>query len=91
MKYFMVIFPTSKFKKAYKCLPKQIKERAKEKEKIFREDPFNPQLETHRLHGKYKDYWAFSVGKSYRIMFQFLGATRNKVAFINIGTHSIYK
>lgn len=87
----MDICLTSKFKKAYKHLPKQIKERAKEKEKIFRENPFSPILETHRLHGKYKDYWAFSIDKFYRIMLQFLDATKTKVAFINVGTHEIYK
>ncbi len=87
----MTIYLTSKFKKAYRRLPKQIKEKAKEKEKVFRKGPFNSQLETHRLHGKHKDYWAFSVDKSYRIMFQFLNATKTKVAFLNIGTHKIYK
>jgi addiction module RelE/StbE family toxin len=87
----MNIYLTSKFKKAYKKLPKQIKEKAKAKEKIFRKDPFNPILETHPLHGKYRDYWAFSIDKSYRIMFQFLDATKENVAFINIGTHEIYK
>lgn len=87
----MRIYLTSKFKKTYKRLPKQIKEKAKKREEIFRQNPFNPLLETHRLHGKYKDYWAFSIDKSYRIMFQFLDATKTKVAFINVGTHEIYK
>ena len=87
----MTIYLTSKFKKAYRRLPKQIKEKAKAREKIFRQNPFNPILETHRLHGKYKDYLAFSIDKSYRIMLQFLNATKTKVAFINVGTHEIYK
>jgi len=87
----MEIYLTSKFEKAYKCLPKHIKEKSEEKEKIFRQNPFNPTLETHSLHGKYKNYWAFSINKSYRIMFQFLNTTKTKVAFVNIGTHEIYK
>ena len=87
----MEIWLTSKFKKAYKRLPKHIKEKAKEREKIFRKDPFSLALETHRLRGKYKDYWAFSIDKSYRIMFRFLNATKTKVAFVNVGTHEIYK
>lgn len=87
------IYLTSKFRKAYKKLPKQIKEKAKRREKIFRENPFNPILETHPLGGKYKDYWAFSIDNSYRIMFQFLDATKIEVVFIfiNVGTHNIYK
>lgn len=87
----MDIYLTSKFKKVYERLPNQIKEKAKKKEKIFRDNPFNPILETHSLYGKYKAYWAFSIDRSYRVMFQFLNATKTKVAFINIGTHEIYK
>ena len=87
----MDIYLTSKFRRAYKKLPKQVKEKAKLKEKIFRKDPFSPILETHPLDGKYKDYWAFSIDYSYRIMFKFLKATKTKVAFINVGTHDIYK
>jgi len=87
----MDIYLTSKFRKAYKKLPKQVKEKAKLKEQIFRENPFDSRLETHPLGGKYKGYWAFSINKSYRIMFQFLDATRTKVAFINVGIHEIYK
>ena len=87
----MIVYITSKSKKAYKRLPKRIKEKAKEREKIFRENPFDTRLETHPLKGKYRAYWAFSVDRSYRIMFRFLNATKNKVAFVNVGTHEIYK
>jgi addiction module RelE/StbE family toxin len=65
----MEIFITSKFKKVHRKLPKSIKQKAKEKEKIFRKDSLDSRLETHPLHGKYKDYWAFSVDKSWRITF----------------------
>jgi addiction module RelE/StbE family toxin len=87
----MEIYVTSKFQKAYKKLPKEVKEKAKLKEKIFRENPFDPRLKTHPLKGKYRGYWAFSIDYSYRIMFKFLNATKTKVAFINVGTHEIYK
>ena len=87
----MEIFLTSKFKKCYKKLPKLIKEKAKEKEKIFRKNPFDSRLETHILYGKYKNYWAFSINKQWRVMFQFLDTAKTKVVFINIGTHKIYK
>jgi len=74
-----------KFDKQYKKLPKQIKELAKEKERFFREDPFHPKLRTHKLHGKEKEVWAFSVDYRYRIKFIFLNSA--SVIFINIGTH----
>ncbi len=56
---------------------------------MFRENPFNPKLETHKLHGKYRRYWAFSVTNIYRIMFEFLGG--GEIVFIDIDTHNIYR
>lgn len=66
-----------------------MKEKAKEKEQIFRANPFDSRLDTHKLHGKYKDYWAFTVVNQYRTMFAFVDS--DKADFINIGTHDIYK
>ena len=85
----MIIRFTSKFKKAYKKMPKMVKTKAEEKEKIFQKDPFDARLDTHKLHGKYKEYFAFTVVGQYRIMFAF--SEKEFVDFINIGTHEIYK
>ncbi|OGI63907.1 hypothetical protein A2914_02180 [Candidatus Nomurabacteria bacterium RIFCSPLOWO2_01_FULL_41_21] len=85
----MIIRFTSKFKKAYKKMPKMIKTKAEEREKIFQKNPFDTRLDTHKLHGKYKEYWAFTVIGQHRIMFAFSG--KEFVDFINIGTHEIYK
>ena len=85
----MIIRVTSKFRKSYRKLPKIVKIKAQEREKIFRDDPFDLRLDTHKLHGKYKDYWAFTVVGQHRIMFVFINSGR--VDFINIGTHEIYK
>ncbi|MDP3784842.1 MAG: hypothetical protein Q8R12_02080 [bacterium] len=60
------------------------------RESLFLENPFRPALETHRLHGKYKEHWAFTVIGQYRVMFKFLG-TDEEVGFVNVGTHKIYK
>lgn len=80
---------TSKFQKAYKKLSVDIKDEAKNKETVFRQNPFDPILKTHKLHGRYKNYWAFSINGQYRIMFAF--ADVGTVDFINIGTHEIYR
>jgi len=70
-------------------MPKVVKAKAEEKREIFQKNPFDPRLDTHKLHGKYKEYWAFTVIGQYRIMLVFSG--REFVDFINIGTHEIYK
>lgn len=85
----MEIFTTSLFRSRFKKLSPEIKEKAKEREDIFRNNPFNPKLDTHKLHGKYRRYWAFSITNIYRIMFEFLG--NNNVVFIDVDTHNIYK
>lgn len=85
----MIIRTSSKFEKSYKKLPNRVKEKAKEKERIFRANPFDSRFDTHKLHGKYKEYWAFTIIGQYRIMFAF--SNSDKVDFINIGPHDIYK
>jgi addiction module RelE/StbE family toxin len=77
-----------KFAQMYKKLPKKVKAAAEKKEKIFRKDPFDPQLSTHRLGGKLKDYWSFSIDYRYRIIFSFEG--KNLVRFYAVGTREIY-
>lgn len=45
----MEIIYSSKFAREYKKLPNSIKDVAEEQEKIFRENPFDPRLKTHKL------------------------------------------
>lgn len=85
----MIIKVSPKFEKNYQRLPQNIKEKAKEKESIFREDPFDPRLKTHKLSGKDKGCWAFWIDNSYRIKFIFL--SKREVLFLDVDTHDIYK
>jgi mRNA-degrading endonuclease YafQ of YafQ-DinJ toxin-antitoxin module len=85
----MDIRATSKFLKSYSALSQVIKNQAVKAEKIFRINPFDQRLLTHKLRGKYKNFWAFKINRECRIMFIFVG--KNTADFINIGTHEIYK
>ena len=85
----MKIFYSSKFEREYKKLSEHLKELAEEKEKIFRASAFDPRLDTHKLSGRLKDYWAFSVDHKYRIILEF--AEKSVVWFHSIGDHSIYE
>ncbi|MDP3710270.1 MAG: type II toxin-antitoxin system mRNA interferase toxin, RelE/StbE family [bacterium] len=71
-------------------MPKPVKQAFLEKEGLFLRNPFHSSLETHKLHGKYKEYWAFTVIGQYRIMFRFMDNDKD-IGFVNIGTHKIYK
>jgi hypothetical protein len=79
----MKIIYSRKFLKSYQKLPKQIKEIYKAKEKILKEDPFNPLLGTHKI----KELNCFAFLVTYKI-FQFLNGD---IYLINIGDHSIYR
>ncbi len=85
----MRIYYSSKFKREYKKLPKEIKKLAEEKEAMFRKDPFDSKLNTHKLHGHLKEYWVFSVNDRYRIIFEFL--EKDVIWFHSVGDHSIYQ
>jgi len=84
----MKIVHSSKFAKEYKKLPRKIKLIAEKKEKIFRKDPFDPRLKTHKLSGRLKDFYSFSIDYQYRIIFEFAD---KEVWFHSVGTHEIYK
>ncbi|MEK7535713.1 MAG: type II toxin-antitoxin system mRNA interferase toxin, RelE/StbE family [Patescibacteria group bacterium] len=85
----MKIYYLSSFERLYKKLPKNVKEEAKAKEKLFRQNPFDPKLGTHKLHGPLSDYWAFWVNNRDRVIFEF--GDKNEIWFYKIGDHSIYE
>ena len=84
----MRIYFSSKFEREYKKLPREAKEDAEDKEKLFRINPFGPTLRTHKLTGKLKDYWSFSISPKYRIIFEFV--KEDTVWFHSVGSHRIY-
>jgi addiction module RelE/StbE family toxin len=85
----MRIYYSSKFEWEYKRLPEFVQKLAEEKEPIFRNDPFDPRLNTHKLGGRLKGYWAFWLDQKYRIIFEFV--EKNTVWFHSMGDHSIYR
>ncbi len=65
--------------------------RARERIMMFERDSFDSRLDTHRLHGKLKNQWSFSVDVRNRILFEFLDKKKGDVVFLDIGDHSIYR
>lgn len=77
------------FVKRYRRLSQELQRASEEKEALFRENPFDPRLKTHKLGGEWEGYWAFSIDYHYRIIFAFL--ENDAVRFHLVGTHDIYK
>ncbi|MEK7082646.1 MAG: type II toxin-antitoxin system mRNA interferase toxin, RelE/StbE family [Patescibacteria group bacterium] len=77
------------FKKAYQHLDVLVQRKAEQKEVLFRKNPFDPILKTHKLHGKLKDFYSFSINRKTRIVFQFVD--RAQAVFLDIGGHDVYQ
>jgi mRNA-degrading endonuclease YafQ of YafQ-DinJ toxin-antitoxin module len=84
----MKIYYLPKFKRQYRKLPREVQEIAEEKEVIFRKNPFDSQLKTHKLAGMLGGFWSFSVSYTHRIIFEFV--EDGNVRFYQIGPHRIY-
>jgi mRNA-degrading endonuclease YafQ of YafQ-DinJ toxin-antitoxin module len=62
---------SSSFKRVFKKRIKgntELETRFWEKLEQFTVDPFNPSLKTHKLSGKLRDFWSFSVDYDARVL-----------------------
>ncbi len=84
----MKIYYHPRFVNSYQKLSLPIKNKAETKERIFRKNPFDQRLKTHKLHGKIKNLWSFSVNAKYRVVFEF---DNSDVILLDVGDHKIYQ
>lgn len=82
------IFYGYKFLRSLGKLSENLQSKAAERERIFKDNIFDARLDTHKLHGRLKEIWAFSVTGSFRIFFIF---TKGGILFLDIGDHDFYK
>jgi len=85
----MKIYYSNKFSLEYKKLPLNVKKIAEKKELIFRKNPVDYRLKTHKLTGSLKGFLSFSINQKYRIIFEMINS--NLIWFHSVGDHSIYK
>jgi len=85
----MEIIYSLQFQREYQSFSEEIRKKAKERERIFRKNPFDSRLKTHKPHGPFGGFWAFSIDYHYRIVFEF--AQSDLVYFHAVGTHDVYK
>ncbi|MDA1274256.1 MAG: type II toxin-antitoxin system YafQ family toxin [Verrucomicrobia bacterium] len=79
---------SSSFKRAFKNRIAGRKPREKRfwrQVEIFRDNPHDPRLRTHKLSGDLREYWSFSIESDVRVVFQF--APENRAVFQDIGSH----
>lgn len=83
----LTIHYTTNFVKKWKKLKN--KDYLRKRIEIFREDPFDTRLKTHKLKNRLGGYWSFSTNYKERVLFEF--KTNDEVIFYDFGNHDIYK
>lgn len=84
----MAVSFSSAFKRAFKKRIKgntDLEEKFWTKLEIFTSNPYDASLKTHKLSGKLKGLWSFSVDYDARILFYF--TEENDAIFVDIGSH----
>ncbi len=85
----MLIRYKPSFVREFKKLPPELQEEALEKIERFRDLNHHAKLRVHKLKGKLRDFFSFSITYSHRVVFTY--EAENEVVFIAIGDHTIYK
>jgi addiction module RelE/StbE family toxin len=84
----MEISFSSSFKRAFKKRIKgntDLEKKFWQKLELFTVDPYEPTLKTHKLSGKLKEFWSFSVDYDERVLFYF--TEDENAVFVDIGSH----
>jgi mRNA-degrading endonuclease YafQ of YafQ-DinJ toxin-antitoxin module len=79
---------SSSFRRAFKKRVKgktDLEARFWAKVEVFTADPFEPSLRTHKLSGKLKDLWSFSLEYDERVVFYF--TDDGGAVFVDVGNH----
>lgn len=80
---------SSHFERAFRRLPAILQKKVFQRVAIFKNNPFDPRLDTHKLKGKLSTDWSFSVDYHNRVRFRFVGEAT--ILLIDVGSHDIYK
>ena len=77
------------FVREFKKLTTDLQADALDKIELFKDSSNHKRLKVHKLKRKLDNYHSFSVTYSHRIVFSY--TAKNKVVFLAIGDHSVYR
>jgi len=83
------IYFTPPFLRQLRKLDPDLQEEVVEKVELFEKNPMYSGLKVHKLKGRLKGRWSFSVNYKTRIVFQYL--SKNEVVLLAVGDHNVYK
>jgi len=85
----MRIALTPQFRRMFKKLEPSLQQEALEKINLLETDSNLEQLRIHKLQGRLKGRYSFSVNYKVRIIFSHL--SKNEVVLLAVGNHNIYQ
>ena len=85
----MKISYNATFVRQYNKLDESLQEEVLEKIELFKNKENHTSLKVHKLHGRLKENFSFSVNYKFRIVFIF--EESDSVILLAIGDHDIYK
>ncbi len=77
------------FVRTFKLLESALQEEILEKLEVFKDIKNHKLLKVHKLHGRLKHCFSFSVNYKIRIVFQY--ESKREVVLLAIGDHDVYK
>lgn len=87
----MEVAYTPSFIRQLGTLSPELKEEVLEKIELFREPINHQQLKVHKLTGRLKGRYSFSVNYKTRIVFRYLKTKPKEALLTAIGDHDVYK
>lgn len=79
------------FLRALKKCPPELIEEVKDKLELFHDEQNHSKLKVHKLTGKLKGQYSFSVNYQIRIVFYYISKKDKQVLLTAIGDHDVYK
>jgi plasmid maintenance system killer protein len=79
------------FIRLYNKLPPLLQEEVLEKIDLLRETRNHKKLRVHKLHGRMKGLYSFSINYQYRIIFMFGDKKKLSAVLLTIGDHDLYQ
>ncbi len=77
------------FVRRWKKLPLSLQTEARDKIELFKDSSNHKRLGVHKLHGRLKKYYSFSLNYEVRIIFEF--QNKESVVFLDIDNHDVYQ
>ncbi len=77
------------FVRSFKKLPAALQEYTKERIAMFSADPQHPSLRVHKLKGRFRGTWSFSIDYKHRVIFVY--ENKHTALLLDIGDHDVYE